>query len=365
MRLAYCILGAAIFALIISRSLSFVSSKGSFNSSAYVRRGSFLFLVFWMVFSILMGFRYNFVDTSTYKMLLRRIGTNFSNLSDPSAASVETGFNIWMILCNIVSNSNEQFFVFITTSVTLALVFIYLYRESEDGGLSILLFITLYSFTFMNGIRQALVASLFTLAYQRYKEHPMLMVLICILLSAFHSSMLLLIPLYLCSRGRFFNWKMKLLFCLAVMVVIAPGSIEWIYKSILSDRYIESLAIANYGVGSIRIIINSLPVALMLLARRITKGQKIQSDEMDNLLMIDFVVNLCSLRSTYFARMSIYFGIFLCAYYPAILRKVFNKNSQGLAVALFTIFYTVFYFYQTYTFEQYGYLQEFYLFFTK
>ena len=84
---------------------------------------------------------------------------------------------------------------------------------------------------------------------------------------------------------------------------------------------------------------------------------------MDNLLLIDFVVNLCSIRSTYFARMSIYFGLFLCAYYPAILKKVFSKNSQGLAVALFTIFYTIFYFYQAYTFEQYGYLREFNLIF--
>lgn len=366
MTLVYCIFGVALFALIISRGSSFVSAESSMDSldnTIYVKRSAFLFTVFWVIFSVLMGFRYNFVDTSTYKMMLRRIGTDFANLLDPSVAKIEIGFNIWMILCNIVSNSNEQFFVFVTTAVTLALVFTYLYRESTDGGFSILLFITLYSFTFMNGIRQALAASFFALAYQKYKDRPVIMVFVCVLLSVFHNSMLLLIPLYLCSRGGFFNWKIKVLYCFAVVVVVAPGSIDWILNSVLSDRYIESLSIANYGVGRMRILINSLPVVLMLLARRITKGQSIQSDDMDNLLLIDFVVNLCSIRSTYFARMSIYFGLFLCAYYPAILKKVFSKNSQGLAVALFTIFYTIFYFYQAYTFEQYGYLREFYLIF--
>ena len=316
-----------------------------------------------MIFSVLMGFRYNFVDTSTYKLMLRSIGTDFKNLLDPSIAKIEIGFNIWMILCNIVSNSNEPFFVFVTTAVTLAFVFTYLYRESTDRGFSIFLFITLHAFTFMNGIRQALVASFFALAYQKYKERPVIMMLICVLLSVFHKSMLLMIPLYLCSRGRFFNWKMRVLFCFSVVCVVAPGSINWILNSILSDRYIESLAVSTRGVGEIRILINSLPVVLMLLARRITKGHSIQNDNMDNLLLIDFAVNICSLRSTYFARMSIYFGLFLCAYYPTILKKVFSKNSQGLAVTLFTIFYTIFYFYQAYTFEQYGYLREFYLIF--
>ena len=366
MTLVYCIFGAALFALIISRGSSFVSvesSMDSFGNTIYVKRIAFLFTVFWVIFSVLMGFRYGFVDTSTYKMMLRRIGTDFANLLNPSVAKIEIGFNIWMILCNIVSHSNEQFFVFITTAVTLAFVFTYLYRGSTDGGFSIFLFITLYSFAFMNGIRQALAASFFAIAYQEYKDRPVIMVFTCVFLSVFHNSMLLLIPLYLCSRRGFFNWKMKVLFCFAVVCVIAPESIDWILNSILPERYIESLSIADYGVGGMRILINSLPVVLMLLARRITKGHSIQNDNMDNLLLIDFAVNICSLRSTYFARMSIYFGLFLCAYYPTVLKKVFSKNSQGLAVVLFAIFYSIFYFYQASTFGQYGYLREFYLVF--
>ena len=364
MTLVYCIFGAALFALTVSRGSSIVSvdnNMDSFDNTRCVKRKAFLFVVFWAIFSFLMGFRYGFVDTSTYKMMCSRIGTDFANLLDPSVAKIEVGFNIWMILCNIISNSNEQFFIFITTAVTLAVAFIYLYKESTDGGFSIFLFIVLYSFVFMNGIRQALTASLFALAYQKYKDRPIAMVFLCVLLSVFHNSMLLIIPIYLCSRGRFFNWKMKVFFCFAIVCVLAPGSINWILNSVLSDRYIDSLAEATRGVGGIRILINSLPVILMLLARRTTNGHSIQNDNMDNLLLIDFAINLCSLRSTYFARMSIYFGLFLCAYYPAILKKVFSKKSQGLAVALLAVFYTIFYLYQASTYDGYGYLQEFYL----
>lgn len=366
MTLVYYIFGTALFAVIVSRGSNIVSVNNNLDgcdSAGHVKRNAFLFVVFWVIFSFLMGFRYNFVDTSTYKMMCRRIGTDFANLSDPSVAKIEVGFNIWMILCNIISKSNEQFFVFVTTAVTLAFVFIYLYRESTDGGLSVFLFITLYSFVFMNGIRQALTASLFTLAYQKYKDRPVIMVSLCVLLSVFHNSMLLMIPLYLCSRGRFLNWKMKVFLCFAVACVIAPGSVDWIFNRFLSDRYIESLAEATRGAGGMRILINSIPVVLMLIARKITSRNNIQNDDMDNLLLIDFAVNICSLRSTYFARMSIYFGLFLCAYYPAVLKKVFSKNSQGVAAALFVAFYSIFYLYQAKAYDGYGYLREFYLYF--
>mgnify|MGYP003290091087 CR=1 FL=1 len=368
MTLVYYILGSALLAFIISRGASFLSTENNidnFEHTMYVKRSIFLFVIFWIIFSVLMGFRFGFVDTSTYKMMSERIGADFANLKDPSVGEIEIGFNIWMILCNIASNSNEQFFVFVTTSITLALVFSYLYKESTDGGFSILLFVTLYSFTFMNGIRQALAASFFALAYQKYKERPIIMVFICVLLSVFHNSMLLLIPLYLCSQGKFFNLKMKILFCFAVLCVIAPESIDGILNRILSERYMESLSAMDYGTGMMRIVINSLPVILMLLARRITRGKGVQNDDMDNLLVIDFLVNLCSIRSTYFARMSIYLGLFLCAYYPSILKKIFTKNSQRMLSILFTGFYMIFYFYQAHTFERYGYLREFYLTFMK
>lgn len=368
MALVYCIFGTALLALIVIKNSSheaFEKTRKHFDNIIYINRRAINFFVIWMIFSFLMGCRFGFVDTATYKLMLRRIGTDFSNLLNPAVAKIEVGFNIWMILCNIVSKSNEQFFVFITTAVTLAFVFIYLYQESMNGGLSIFLFITLYSFTFINGIRQSFVASIFALSYHKYKDRPAIMVFICALLSLFHNSMLLLIPLYLCSRGKFFNWKIKALFCFSVLCVTAPGTIDWILNSILSNRYIDSLAVANYGAGGIRILVNSLPAFLMLLARKITEKRIKQNDTMDNILFIDFLINLCSIRSTYFARMSIYFGLFLCSYYPSILKKIFNRNSQKYAIMLVVLFYSIFYLYQASAFERYGYLREFYLYFMK
>lgn len=369
MTLVYYILGITIFALFISKTTNSVPVKNQTialnNSSINIKKTAFIFVVLWIIFSILMGFREGFVDTSTYKLMVNRIGEDFSNLNNPTSQKIEVGFNIWMILCNIVSNSNDQFFIFITTAITLAIAFLYLYKDSIDRVFSIFIFITLYSFTFINGIRQALVAVILSLAYQKYKNRALIMIFICVLLSIFHSSVLLFIPIYFCIQGSFFNRKMKVFFVFALLCVLAPGSVNWLLDSILSDKYMETLSSVDYGAGIIRIIINSLPCIFMLLARKFANNKETQFDEMDNILLLDFAVNFCSVSSTYFARMSIYFGLFVCAYYPTVIKRVFQKRSQGLAIFIFTAFYSAFYLYQAFTFENYGYLREFYLTFMK
>ena len=366
MSLVYCIFGVALLSLVcIGESEAIYDTNSAIQrdvKSLYLTKKVFVYILFCTMFSILMGFRYNFVDTSTYKLMFNRIGTDFSNLLDPKVSVIEVGFNIWMILCNIVLKSSDQLFVFITTAITLIFVLIFIYKESEYGGLSIFLFVTLYSFTFMNGIRQSLTAAIFAILYRKHKDNIVIMVLICCALSLLHNSMLFVMALYICSRGKFCNWKMKALILCGLLCVVAPNSIEWIFNLVLSERYFESLAESDYGTGIMRIIVNSIPAILMLLARHITGSDDYgQNDSLDNLLIIDLIVNFCSIRSTYFARMSIYFGLFLCVYYPTLIKRVFNERSQRYAVCLVVVFYTTFYIFQVLAYKNYGYLNGFYL----
>ena len=85
----------------------------------------------------------------------------------------------------------------------------------------------------------------------------------------------------------------------------------------------ETLSTVDDGAGILRILINSLPCILMLISKKVADNKETQFDEMDNILLLDFAANFCSDSSTYFARMSIYFGLFICAYYPTIIKRVF------------------------------------------
>lgn len=366
MTLAYWSISIAIFAVIVSRGKSVFSTNNYINeykNSTHCNKSLLLLFLVWVVYSILLGCRKGFVDTATYKLMAERIGASFSNLFNSELAIVEPGFNAWMVFCNKISGSNSQFFIFLTTAVTLAGVLIFFHKESSDSALSIFFFIAFISFTYMNGIRQAMVAVVFALVYSRWKYNIRLMILTCILLTSFHSSSLLLIPLYLCINGKVFNWKIKMLFLFSVLCVIGAGSVQRILNIILNDRFSESLNLMTSGTGMVRVVINLIPVALVAIQYRIGGIRENRDKEIANIFLVDAAINICSLKSTYFARMSVYFVLLIAAYYPRVLHRIFNRRSQKIVYILFVIFYTAFYLYQAYTFEVYGYLRTFHLFF--
>lgn len=367
MALAGWIIFIALFSVIISRGTKVALNNnntlyGKENiETEYVYKGLFLVFVLWAVYSFLFGCREGFVDTYTYKLMAERIGSDFANMQDEELAIVEQGFNAWMILCNKISGNNTQVFIFLTTAITFACGFIFIYKNSDDVPVSIFLFITLFSFTFVNGIRQALVAVIFALFYDKWKNRTVLMILVCVLLSLFHESALLLIPLYLCINGKFFNWKIKILFAFALFSIVGYSQIEKLLDIFIAEDYTETLSLMTTGASILRVLINSIPFVLVLIKYG-TQGIDDEDDaKFCNIILIDMAINICSLKSTYFARMAIYFSIFVVAFYPRLINKAFNKKNRVLAYIFFIVLYSAFYIYQAYTFESYGYLREFHL----
>lgn len=364
MTLVYWNIFISIFAVIISRGRTFLSTNNYINEENNTGRynKSFLLLfVLWIVYSVIFGLREGFVDTSTYKSMAERIGSDFSNLSNSSIAIVEPGFNAFMILCNKISGNDSQFFIFVTTALTFAGAFILFHRESSDSALSAFFFITFVSFTYINGIRQAIVAVVFALVYSKWKDKKFLVIAVCLVLALFHTSSLLLIPLYLCIDGKVFNWKIKILYCFALFCVVGGARVQQILSTVLNERYSETLNVMTSGTGIMRVLVNLVPAALALIQYKVCGIRDKRDAQIANIFLIDAAINICSLNSSYFARMSIYFALFIAAYYPRVIHKTFNTRSQVIAYTFFIAFYTLFYLYQAYTFASYGYMREFHL----
>lgn len=330
------------------------------------QKGYLIFL--WLLYSVILGSRAGFVDTSTYRHMAEKIGSDFINLFDQSKAIVEPGFNLFMILCNKIS-SDTQFFVFITSMITFAGVFVWIYKKSTDKMLSLFMFITLHMFTYINGIRQAIVAVIFALLYDKWKDNKWWLIITCLVLSLFHNSALLLIPICLCVYGKPFNWKIKCVFAFSLFCLIAPGAVQNLLSFFLSERYQETLTMSTRGTGIIRVLLNSVPAisAVIYYYAKQHTNQKMTKSEtiMFNILLIDLAIGICSLRSTYFARMSIYFSLFTIIYFPYLLQKIFNRRSYLPSCLISGAVYTAFFLYQAYAYNNYGYLDSFYLFFLK
>ncbi len=330
------------------------------------RKQKYYLTFLWAVFTVILGCRVGFVDTHTYKLMAERIGSSFGNLSNPELAVVETGFNIFMIISNKIF-PDTQFFVFLTTAITFACVFVWIYRKSTDKMFSFFLFMTLYMFTYINGIRQAMVAGVFVLLFDKWKDNKWWLIGTCLALSTFHNSALLLIPLCLCINGKVFNWKIKVLGLFSLLCLFVPGSVQWLLDMFLTERYTETLDVNTGGASVIRFLLNAVPLVLALVYYQFmtSRGKKLtQSDMMMiNILLVDFAIGICSLRSAYFARMSIYFSLFPIIYVPYILRKIIARNSYVFAYLLAIVVYSVFFIYQAITYSHYGYLREFTIFF--
>ncbi|MDE6469728.1 MAG: EpsG family protein [Eubacterium sp.] len=359
------IIGIAFVALMVSRVIKFTNGSNVIeinqnNETEKIYKGLLLILILWVVYSVVLGCRYGFVDTLTYRLMAQRIGDDFANVNDENLAIVEKGFNLWMVFCNRISNNNVQMFIFLTTTITFALAFIYIYKNSDDPVFSVYLFTALYLFTYINGIRQSFVTVIFALVFSKWKNKPVILLIACIILSFFHNSALMLIPICFCISGSFFNWKIKILYFFSLFCLVGYNQIQKLLDMIISEDYSETLNLMTTGTGIARVLVYSIPFALVMLRAKY-HNVEMEDNDFNNIILIDMAINVCSLKSTYFARLSIYFTIFIVTYFPKLIDKTFDKKYRTLAKVFFILFYLAFFVYQSYTFESYGYMKGLYL----
>lgn len=318
-----------------------------------------------LMFVLLAGCREGFVDTETYKKMSDTIGTDFMNAFNGTLPT-EIGFNILMILCNKIIN-NSQFFIFVSTAIIFILLFYKIYKSSIDKSFSVMLFFLLYFFTYINGIRQAIVATIIFCIFDKIKDNNIRLIVICCCLSLIHLSALFLIPLIICTRGNIFNYKIKLLYFMAFFSLFLPNFFNNILSVFLTDRYIDTLSQATNGINLFRLLVYSVPLILALVyAKRKGTGKlRIEEKRMINLLFVDFCVYIFSISSVYFARIGIYLSLFSILYIPYLLEKLFSFKNYIFIKYGSIILYSLYFFYQVYTFYSYGYLKDFYLFFLK
>ena len=146
-----------------------------------------------------------------------------------------------------------------------------------------------------------------------------------------------------------------------VSCVVGGARVQQILSTVLNERYSETLNVMTSGTGIMRVLVNLVPAALALIQYKVCGIRDKRDAQIANIFLIDAAINICSLNSSYFARMSIYFALFIAAYYPRVIHKTFNTRSQVIAYTFFIAFYTLFYLYQAYTFASYGYMREFHL----
>lgn len=333
-----------------------------------------LFIAVFLTLAFVAAFRQGFVDTRVYKSLYEQIGTDWNNAFNDTIPTKDYGFSLLMILLNRI-NPDPQFLVVVTATITIAAHIAIIEKYAEDVPFSLLLFLCTTYFGLLNGIRQVLAGALLTLALPWLRDRKLIpYMLLVLLLSTFHASIIVLIPLCFIISGKRMNWGIWIYLGLIVLCFIAPNTAYQVMGAILEDSVYAEYLDNESQMGIMRLLVALVPVILAVLYCWIQKanhaGENKNCGNYKSQRLIDVLINMqlveigftaLGLRMVYFARISMYFSCVIPLLLPVTISGIFTERSARLVKRLALLMYLFYFAYQIYSYENYGYFFDFYL----
>ncbi len=312
-------------------------------------------------------FRNGFVDTGTYKHIYTMVGSDWENVDIPGLDHMERPFLMFMVLLNHIS-PDPNFFVFVTSLITIGINLYTIKKYAYNLPFSLFLFFTTSYMGQLNGIRQVMAAAILQLSIIWLIERkPVPYIILVLLLSNFHASILIMIPLYFVICGRRMNWGI-LLFILAIgACFLAPNVANRIMGELLEDSvYLEYLD-NEMKMGGMRLLVAACPLVFTVLFRFMTPEEEGTNHRLLDILINAHIVNVgftaLGMRMVYFARISMYISYAMPLLLPRTIEECFDDWSKRIVTIIATAAYLFFFLYQCNVYNSQGYFHDFYLIF--
>jgi transmembrane protein EpsG len=278
-----------------------------------------------------------FYDSNSYK-----IGTE--NLS-----GIEIGF---ILLCRLLYLfSHSPFPLFLVTSFIINIIIILSIREaSEIFWLSCFLYITAGAFySTFNVLRQSLAMAIVFLAVVRLMKGKNWEYFLYVgIASLFHLSALIMIPVYFIVTRRAWSPIFWVLIILELFIFVFYNQfVNELMIFLVNTRYTsykDVLLNAERGVNLVRYLVAMAPIILAFLFRK--KLEKTQgSNILINMVLMGFLLFLLALKLVYFARVCIYFSMFIVLLLPRVISVIEDKRLRYfLTVSIKVCYVTYSYF---------------------
>lgn len=310
---------------------------------------TFIFLIIFVI----AGFRTGIGDTYFYKHSYTIVG-NYLTAGNTEAIQQlfadEIGFNALLVLLNYISR-DPQLLVIVLAFITNGLNLSAIYKYSRPFELGIFLyFATVIFYVTMNGMRQALVASLFFWGIQFIlKKKWMPYFCMAFILCLFHTSAVILIPVYF--LGYFKAWG-KMYWAIAGFFLAATTCFKPIMPKVVElleggrfDAYAQDMAGGADGVNIIRIAVMFVPLILAYVVKDELREQWAESDFFLFMSLLNCGFMLLGGQYLYFYRVCIYFELFNLALLPRIIGCMKERLAR-LTYVYLVVCYSLFCYYQ-------------------
>lgn len=278
-----------------------------------------------------------------------------------SYVPTEAGFNLLVKIVYGLSGFENYLLVFAVYSFVTVFVFLLaMYEQSDDFGLTFFLFMTLgYYFQTFSTVRYylALAVALYSMKFVLRRQWGRFFVLI-LLGSAFHKSLLVVIPLYILARMPWKKWQLALggVFCTTFLFCqdFYLKLVIFLYPTYEDTEYLEG------GTSYINIMRCSAVLffaALVYCMKKYKKssgglpdGESLHSERIvDERFRFYFYLNLGALVLYVFcsflpiiSRIGYYLTVSHILFLPMLLKKVENEKWRrvfGVGICLAAVFY--------------------------
>lgn len=294
------------------------------------------------------GFRseYSIGDTSAYSHSYKLVGAQTSFV----LAARDIGFNAMVYLLNQISK-NPQLLIFISALFINIFNVLTLKKYSKPFEVGIFLYLaTTIFYVTMNGMRQAMAASLLFWAVTFINKRRFIHYLICVFIAAsLHESAVIFIPLYFILKQK--AWNRVFYFTagsfLAAFILFRPfiGVFIDMIENTQFNTYANDISNGGSSVNVIRVVIFFIPLFLTYIYRNRLEKIFPEYHVFVYLSLFNFIFMLFGIHYLYFYRLCMYFELANLVLIPAAIRAMDIKTGTPIYVYLLAC-YTLFCWYQ-------------------
>ena len=279
-------------------------------------------------------YTYSLIYSDTPKMIIEK-----ENLEIGFIALNKFLFNI---------STNPQIMFFATSVITNVLIVYGIMKYSTRFELSMYLYIcTFCYYSTFNGLRQWIASAIMFIGFKYILERDWKKYFFIVFVAyLFHSSSLIMIPMYFLVNRDFHSKKTLVIVGLFVFCYIFfNGFISMLFDMLAGSKYAdyESTILSWQEGGSmIRVIVYLMPlIVASIFYRDIDKNKFKNIDILMNLCLMSVLFMLLGTKHVFFIRMNLFFDIYYVLLIP-ILTQLNNKKQNRIIYCSIIICYFAF-----------------------
>lgn len=346
-------------AMLVSQKKRYVMERGLTYDDAYEFRVKtwFAIIVFLPLIFISAYRGFNMGDTAAYHDMFYSWPEKISDINLTGDERYPGFIYFTVFIKQFISYDYQIYFMIIAAISVLCMISTYKKYTSELVFVAYGFFCLDFQSWLNNGIRQFLVVSIMfafiPILLNKKKFGIIVFVLIGLLLYYTHVSIIVALPVYICSLGKPMNKRTIMILGVLVLAIIFVGQFTGILSDTLEGTNYESstseITSTTNGTNILRVLFFSIPAILCIVFRK-----RIPEDAPS---IINYSINMSLVGAAFYwlsaftngisvGRMPIYFTLFNYILVPWQIRTFFSKEKQTIMYFFFIITYFVFYLYQ-------------------